>query len=423
MKNSTVIRVIVLGVVAIVSVIALQTYWVMKTWDVKEQEFHERAYIALRNVAHEFGKLNTLPQYDLIDRVSNNYYVVNVNQNINSSNLEYFLRRELEAVGLHECFQYAIHNCASNKMVSGNMVCAATTVDLVPVQAATEELPTSDKYIYYFGVRFPNRGDDILESMIPTLIFSGILILTLIFFSYSIFVILRQKRLSEMQKDFINNMTHEFKTPISTINISANVFLKDPTIANNDRLQRYANIINEQNQRLNNQVEKVLQLAKIEGDQFKLNREVLNINELVKSCLQGVRIKVEEKGGQLNSQLTASASIVSADRLHLNNVLHNLLDNAIKYTNTAPHILVSTQSTATHLTLTIRDNGIGIAKEHQDKIFQKFFRVPTGNRHDVKGFGLGLFYVNNICRAHGWQLQLESMEDEGTSVCIQMPLS
>jgi two-component system phosphate regulon sensor histidine kinase PhoR len=376
----------------------------------------------LRNVANEFGKLNTLPQYDLIDRVSNNYYVVNVNQNINANNLEYFLRRELETVGLHECFQYAIHNCASNKMVSGNMICAATTVDIAPVQVATEELPTSDKYIYYFGVRFPNRGDDILESMIPTLIFSGILILTLIFFSYSIFVILRQKRLSEMQKDFINNMTHEFKTPISTIKISANVFLKDPIIAQNDRLQRYATIISEQNQRLNNQVEKVLQLAKIEGDQFKLNKESLNLNELVNSCLQGIRVKVEEEGGQLTSQLAASPTTIVADRLHLSNVLHNLLDNAIKYTTSTPHIRVSTTTTASHTTLSIQDNGIGIAKEHQDKIFQKFFRVPTGNRHDVKGFGLGLFYVNNICRAHGWELEVESTLGAGTTVSIQMPL-
>lgn len=422
MKNSTVIRVVVLGMIAIVSVIALQTYWVMKTWDVKEQEFHEKAYIALRNVAEEFGKLSTLPQYDLIDRVSNNYYVVNVNQAINVNNLEYFLRRELEAVGLHECFQYAVHNCATNKMVSGDMVCAATSVNVAPFKVETEELPTSDKYIYYFGVRFLDHSGQLLESMMPTLIFSGLLVLTLVFFGYSIYVILRQKRLSEMQKDFINNMTHEFKTPISTIKISADVFLNDAAIAQNERLNRYATIIKEQNQRLNRQVEKVLQLAKIEGNHFKLKKEELDIHVLLESCLQGVKVNLEKDKGELTTDLAASKTTIFADRLHLSNVLHNLLDNAVKYCKGQPCVHVKTRSSTTHFTLTIADRGIGIAKEHQDQVFQKFFRVPTGNVHDVKGFGLGLFYVKSICDAHAWRLQMDSVPNEGTTIEIRMAL-
>jgi len=421
MKNSIIIRVILLGVIAIISVIALQSYWVWKTWDVKEQEFHEKAYIALRNVAAEFGKMNTLPQYNLIDRVSNNYYVVNVNQNINTYSLEHFLRREFELVGLHECFQYAIHNCASNKMIDGNLVCAATSDPVIAEKVTAEELPTHDKYIYYFGVRFPNRGGQILATMIPTLIFSGILLLTLVFFSYSIFVILRQKRLSEMQKDFINNMTHEFKTPISTIKISADVFLNDAHIAQNERLNRYANIIKEQNQRLNNQVEKVLQLAKIEGDQFKLNKETIEMHSFLASCVKGAKVKVEELAGTMQVDFAASKSTIAADPLHLNNVVHNLIDNAIKYRKEHPHIQLRTFNRGNNLVFQIIDKGIGIAKESQEKIFQKFYRVPTGNVHDVKGFGLGLFYVNNICKTHAWKLNLESAPQEGTTVTITIP--
>lgn len=418
MKNSTIIRVVLLGVIAIISVIALQTYWVMKTWDVKEQEFHEKAYIALRKVVGEFGKLNTLPQVDLIDRVSNNYYVVNVNQNINPNNLEFFLRKELEAVGIHECFQYAIHNCSTNKMLGGNLVCSSSAP--IKEKVITEELPTSDKYIYYFGVRFPNHGSQILESMIPTIIFSGILLLTLVFFSYSIFVILRQKKFSEMQKDFINNMTHEFKTPISTIKISADVFLNDPTISSNSRLNKYAGIIKEQNERLNNQVEKVLQLARIERNQFKLKKETIDLNSLLESCIQGTKIKLEKLNGTLETELIDEKQDIIADRLHLSNVLHNLIDNAIKYQKNEPYVKIRSYKKDKKIILQIIDKGIGIAKENQEKVWQKFYRVPTGNIHDVKGFGLGLFYVNNVCRAHHWDLSMKSELGKGTIISISI---
>ncbi|MEM0992677.1 MAG: HAMP domain-containing sensor histidine kinase [Bacteroidota bacterium] len=423
MKNSTIIRVVLLGVVAIVSVIALQTYWVIETWDVKEQEFNEKVNIALRKVADEFGKISTLPRYDIIDRVSHNYYVVNVNQAINKDNLEYFLRKELEEVGLHECFQYGIHNCSSGKMVSGDIVCPAITKILVAEEISSEELPTTDKYIYYFGVRFPNHGGKILSSMFPTLVLSGILALTLLFFSYSIFVILRQKRLSEMQKDFINNMTHEFKTPISTIKISADVFLNDNNITQNERLNRYAQIIKDQNQRLNTQVEKVLQLAKIERDQFRLKLEEIPMHELLENTLKGTKLKIESQNGTLETALSAKKSHVRADRLHLTNVLHNLIDNAIKYCKDKPHVKIKTFNARNRLVLQIEDQGIGIAKIHQEKVLQKFFRVPTGDVHDVKGFGLGLFYVNNICKGHFWKLKIDSEVGEGTRISIAMPLA
>lgn len=306
-------------------------------------------------------------------------------------------------------------------MVSGNFVCDATNTALTAEKVSSEELPTSDKYIYYFGVRFPNHGGQILSSMIPTLVLSSILLLTLLFFSYSIFVILRQKRLSEMQKDFINNMTHEFKTPISTIKISADVFLNDSGIIQNERLNRYANIIKEQNERLNHQVEKVLQLAKIERDQFKLKLEPIQLHTLLEQCLKGTKLKIEDRNGILETDLLATKFQIEADRLHLTNVLHNLLDNAIKYCKDRPLVKIKTFNQKNRLVLQIEDQGIGIAKEHQEKVLQKFFRVPTGNVHDVKGFGLGLFYVNNICKAHGWKLHIDSEVGSGTKISITMP--
>jgi len=198
---------------------------VWSTWNIKEKEFDDKVRIALLNVAHEFERMGSpLPTYDLINRVSANYYVVNINDVINANNLEYFLRRELEAVGLNEDFEYGIYDCATNKMVYGNYISYRPGVDSTLIRR--DNLPVYDKFTYYFGVHFPRRT------------FSSILLLTVLFFAYAMFIILRQKRLSEMQKDFINNMTHEFKTPISTIGISADVFLQSPDVQQQPRLFR-----------------------------------------------------------------------------------------------------------------------------------------------------------------------------------------
>jgi len=235
------------------------------------------------------------------------------------------------------------------------------------------------------------------------------------------FIILQQKKLSEMQKDFINNMTHEFKTPISTIKISSDVFLKTPEIAGNERLSRYAHIIQDQNARLNNQVEKVLQLARIEKDNFKLNKEEVDLHELLAEVVNSVRLKVEEKGGVLNSSLNADNPVVSADKLHLTNIIHNLLDNATKYCREVPNIVVSTRTARSgKVEVVIKDEGIGIKKENLSKLYDKFYRVPTGDVHNVKGFGLGLFYTKNICEAHGWKILIDSEPGVGTTVSICM---
>ncbi|MCB9282752.1 MAG: HAMP domain-containing histidine kinase [Lewinellaceae bacterium] len=419
MKNSTIIRVVLVGALAIISIIGIQTYWVMKTWNVKAQEFHERVVVALLNVAREFEKMgNQLPAYDLVTQVSTNYYVVNINDIIDANNLQFFLRQELEEMGLTEGFEYGIYDCTTNKMVYGAYL-SNSVADTTPV--LDTDLPIYDKFTYYFGVRFPNRTNQILNSMGLTITFSALLLLTVTFFLYSIFVILRQKQLSEMQKDFINNMTHEFKTPISTIKISADVFLNNPTIQADERLNQYAKIIQDQNQRLNNQVEKVLQLAKIEGDNFRLSPEETDLHDFLNQIVPSARIKVEEMGGSLSCSLEATHPTIMADKLHLSNIIHNLLDNAIKYCKTAPSIQILTQTKGKNTVLTVSDKGIGIAPEHQHKVFEKFYRVPTGNVHNVKGFGLGLFYIKSICHAHGWKIDLESKPEEGTSISISIP--
>jgi two-component system phosphate regulon sensor histidine kinase PhoR len=421
MKNSIIIRVVALGSLAVIGILAIQFYLLVNTWDVEEKEFQEKVTIALQSVVKEFEKLGSqVPAFDLINQVSSNYYVVNINDFIDANNLEFFLRRELEEVGLREDFEYGIYNCDSRKMAYGKYISYSSDIRRIP-STKNEQLPVHDDYLYYFGVRFPNRTTQILSDMRLTLIFAAILLVTILFFLYSIFIILRQKRLSEMQKDFINNMTHEFKTPISTIKISADVFANSPVIAGNQRLLQYANIIREQNQRLNNQVEKVLQLAKIERDNFKLNLEIVDINVLLTNILESTKLQIEKQGGSLVCELNASNAQVNADKLHLTNIIHNLLDNGIKYCKDVPHISVKTEYfRADKIKLTITDQGVGIPKEHLNRIFDKFFRVPTGNVHNVKGFGLGLFYTKNVCDAHGWKINIDSEPGKNTTVTLLM---
>lgn len=420
MNNNIIIRVVILGAIAIVGIIGLQAYWVVNTWNNNEEEFNQKVHLALYNVARSLADLDgtTLPARNIIRQRSTNYYVVNTATEVDLHNLEYFLQKELEALALNIDFEYAVFDCHTNEMVYGSY-CSYTPQKMNNLELGN--LPKYSEFTYYFGVKFPTRANYLFTKMQISVFLSALLLITVLFFAYSIFVILQQKRLSEMQKDFINNMTHEFKTPISTIKISADVFLNTPLIKENPRLSQYATIIREQNQRLNNQVENVLQLAHIERGNFELNQEKIDLHPFLEEVITGAALRVEKLHGQLKTYFSQQHFCVLADRLHLSNVLYNLLDNATKYCKETPEISVSTQAQEQYVRITIADEGIGISKEQQSKVFEKFYRVPTGNVHNVKGFGLGLFYVKTICKKHEWKLTLESEVNHGTKVHILIP--
>ena len=217
-------------------------------------------------------------------------------------------------------------------------------------------------------------------------------------------------------------MTHEFKTPISSIKIASDYIIGEIR-EGNERLQKYASIIKEQNERLNNQVEKVLNIARLEKDQFKLNLEVIELVDFVDRLVRTEKIKFDEKSGELKFDSCMQSIHIKADKLHLSNVLSNIIDNAFKYCKKTPYVTVSLEKNDnSKLILAVRDKGIGIKKENLRKIFDKFYRVSTGNVHDVKGFGLGLYYVKNISDAHGWEIDIDSTTNEGTEVQIQIPI-
>jgi len=419
MQDTIIKRVFIFGAIAIIGIIAIQAYWGVNTYKQKESEFHQTVHIGLIRVAKAIAKSNNnqLPINNLVRKVSSNYYVVNTNSIINAGELEFYLQKEFYDLGLNIDFEYAIHDCETDEMVYGNY---CKFEEQPEDNLKLGNLPKYNEFIYYFGVKFPSRNAYVMGSMKSALLLLLVLLTTIIFFVYALYVILSQRRLSEMQKDFINNMTHEFKTPISTIKISSEVFLKEEKIAKDARLLKYANIIQQQNERLNSQVEKVLQIAKMERDNFKLNKELINIHDMLTSIIQSMEIQVSKHQGKIATALTAVNPMIKADPLHLSNIIQSLIDNAIKYCREKPEIQISTQEKNGKLSLVIKDKGIGIKKEFQKKIFEKFFRVPTGNVHNVKGFGLGLFYIKNICDAHGWNIQLDSEYQKGTEISIEI---
>jgi two-component system phosphate regulon sensor histidine kinase PhoR len=273
------------------------------------------------------------------------------------------------------------------------------------------------------SVYFPNKAS-ILMGNAKVMLFSSVSLLLVLIssFTYIILTIIRQKKLSEMKTDFINNMTHEFKTPVATIMI-ASESLKDPEIMEDKaRVKRLAGIIYDENIRLGNHIERVLNIARIDKGDLELEKELINVNDLIEGVVDSMDLQFKKKNAEINLSLEAKNSFVVGDELHLSNVIFNLLDNAIKYRNKESTIEISTKSKNHSLYICIIDNGIGMSKEQLTKIFDQFYRVPTGNLHDVKGFGLGLSYVQDIVKRMGGTVKAKSELNKGTEFEIVLPL-
>ena len=410
MKSGTIRLLLMVGVICVVGITITQIYWFRQAFNAEEDRFDRQVSSALYNVARQIFQFNDLPApaVNPIKQLSTDYYVVMINTEIDANLLESLLVNEFTRNHLQADFEYGIYDCTNEKMVYGNYV----SFESGQAHKASASLPVWEDQSYYFGVQFPQKSAQITNRMGIWLFSSVVLLIVIAFFAYTLFLILKQKRLSEVQRDFINNMTHEFKTPISTISVAAQV-LKDPQISQQpERLQNYAHIIDTENLRLKNQVERVLTVASLDQDSMK--KERVDLHDLIINSARSVEATLKEKRGKIVTKLEARNSQVIADPLHLTNVLYNLLDNAIKYCDRIPLVEIITRNEQQSVSLTIKDNGIGIADDHIKKIFHKFYRVPTGNVHDVKGFGLGLNYVQTVVQAHGGNISLKSSTGQGT---------
>ena len=277
--------------------------------------------------------------------------------------------------------------------------------------------------INYLIVHFPNQQEYLIKKTWLSLAIALVLIIIVVLcFAYAIFTIIRQKKLSQVKNDFINNMTHEFKTPISTISLATEALQDQHVTKNSGVRERYLKIIDTENQRLSRQVEKVLQIASLDKEDFKLKIEQVDVHKTIERALQNITIQVEKKGGSITTDFKAKEKLIPADEHHLTNIIYNLLDNANKYTMQPPEISITTNDHPGHgILIRIIDNGIGMTKEVINKIFDKFYRRPTGNLHDVKGFGLGLSYVKAMVEAHGGNIDVKSATGKGSVFEIFLP--
>jgi two-component system phosphate regulon sensor histidine kinase PhoR len=420
-KRETLRYVLILAIFSLAGIISIQIYWFSKAFDEREKQFNQTVSIALRNVSDQMLEYNNLPipQVNPVEQLSSNYYVVMFNNVMDAELLETLLINEFTKRDLDLDFEYGIYDCMNEEMVYGNYV----DIDEKNSRRSDRksELPVWEDNDYYFGVLFPTKDNTLLGQMGIWIFSSMVLLVVILFFAYALYIIFKQRKLSETQKQFINNMTHEFRTPISTILLSSDV-LKDPDIVSNPgRLGNYARIIKEESNRLLHQVENILQSTIIEEKKAILEVESCDAHQLIKEVVENFNLLGNQQLVKLH--LNAKKPSISADKIHFSNAIKNLVDNAIKYSTGVPEVTVNTKNHHDELIIEISDKGIGINKEYHKKIFQKFYRVPTGNLHDIKGFGIGLHYVKNIVEMHQGHIHLSSKPGEGSTFTIKIPLA
>ena len=345
-----------------------------------------------------------------------------IEQRADSATVRKYLRTELDTMGLKVPFEFAVVNSAGVPVYStAGFSDAQYDQENMFVQALFP-LDTSGKE-YYLKVYFPTKKDFIYSSisyMIPTFAFTLIL---LVIFVFTIITAFRQKKFTEMKNDFINNMTHEFKTPLSTISIAAQMLADNSITKSTETYERLGNAINDETKRLRFQVEKVLQMSLFDRDNIALKMKELDANEIIAHVVQTLSLKVTQKGGQVENRLEAIDPFINADEMHFTNIIFNLMDNAVKYRrdDVPLHLIVSTWNKGDCFFICIEDNGIGISREDTKRIFDRFYRVHTGNTHNVKGFGLGLAYVKKMVDLHHGTIRVQSELGQGTKFVITLP--
>lgn len=388
--------------------------------DKESLQLNQTITIALTSVAQDLAKYNDaeLPRQSPVFHYSPDYYIVNVNTKIEPEILEQFLITEFKVRRLTLDFEYGIYDCQTDKMIYGRLVRFGENPKIIPMR---ENLPKSSDYLYYFGIHFAGQNRLLMDSMRIWYFFSFILLVVILFFAYTQMIILRQRRYTEVQRDFINTMTHEFKTPLASLLMSADVIQRPDILNEPERLQRYGDIIRSQVNHLLKQVELVLEMGGPLGDKVLIKKVRVNLKAMISEICDLMEPRVSCSKGSLKLHYLSKVEMINADPTHLTNIILNLLDNAIKYSGEVPDIDVSVTESDETLIVEVRDNGIGIPAKLKKRVFEKFYRVPTGNIHNTKGFGLGLYYIRNAVRAHGWKITIDSQEGQGTTMRIFIP--
>lgn len=346
-----------------------------------------------------------------------------IEQRVAPKYIDSLLARELKVKNIHLHYVFGI---GSNQKRSTYVYASSPILKNPDIQSAAfitplfpNDLKNSNQLLQVY---FPGQQEFIWQTMGFSFMGSALLLMIMIgCFYIAVSTILKQKKLAEVKNDFINNMTHEFKTPISTISLATQLIQEESVVAKNDTILRYLGIIKEENIRLGNQVERVLQTAQMEKQEIILKKKDIDIHMLIQHVADNINPIIHTNQGTLILNLDAKPGILAIDEVHISNVIHNLLDNAIKYSPDQLHVEIQTESNESQYTIKIKDQGIGMEKSVLESVFEPFYRVPTGNIHNVKGFGLGLSYVKKIIEAHGGKVKVESTLGAGSTFIITLP--
>lgn len=409
-----------MALVVSAGIIITQSYWVRRAYALQETEFNFNVNKALSKVAQDVMTLKEvqLPNYSPVEKITDDYYVVQINVFIEQTILQHYLEAAFAQQNLVTDFQFGLYDCMSEKVNYQDGVHVAGG-DKKPFKLV--EFPNIKRENYYFGVYFPYRQQLLTSQISLWFISSAVLICVIAFLGYLLFIILKQKRLSEVQKNFVNNMTHELKTPLASIQMSATV-LRDEDIVNKpQRLRSYADIILKESTQLSAQVERVLQMAQSDKGKIELQKEKFVWQDILQNVKESFEQLVWSRNGSITLNMPEKEVMMLGDRLHLKNVISNLVDNAIKYCDEIPEIDVSLKIAGNRILISVADKGIGIEKKYHKHLFKKFYRVPTGNVHNVKGFGLGLNYVMSITKLHFGNVSFSSEISKGTIFTLSFP--
>ena len=470
MNKKVILIIIGLMSTALIGLAVIQFTWIKWQVDLNEKAFEDKVTMVLNQVKHlieeDFKKkeestdqftFKSPTRKPIVDKILNpknedfrtrqlrkefsstSFFLAPKEKlvNIDKSKLDGYIKDELKNQGIDLDYDYGIFsNEDENFLIVNGLFYVGEIGGSSNIESNDENksLYNSNYDISLFNTDLKSPGSlkiffknktGYLWSKVWISLMSSILFTSLILFcfAYVVWVIFRQKKVSEMKTDFINNMTHEFKTPIATISLATDSITSEKIIHNEGKIRRFAGIIKQENKRMLNQVEKVLQMATIDKDDFKLRLSQLDLHELINQAARNMSLKVDQREGTMLTNLEAEKYLIEGDQNHISNILHNLLDNAEKYSPEKPEISISTKNIKTGIQITITDKGIGMSKEALKNIFDKFYRVHTGNRHDVKGFGLGLSYVKALVSAHKGTITVSSEPSKGSSFMLTLPFT
>lgn len=408
MNNKHLGRIILFGTVVLACLLILQVYWFKRAFDVAERQFDHSVQVALKKVA------DSVSRDSKVSKLSSNFYFVATESELNDQDLDDLLKHEFLMRSLNIDYELGVYNADDDTLVYGNYVQGTKTT--IPEQRISAHQGSDDDK--NFAVYFPKKNSYV-AAQLDVWIFSTIILLLMMgFFAYAIYSLLRERKFAALKSDFINNMTHEFKTPVTNIKIAGEI-LKNK-VANQEGAMVYLDILLRENDKLRQKIDQVLLGSSIDHAR-RPALEIVDVHQLISDCADAFQWKVQQRNGHIVLEFLAHGTSILADRELLAQAINNVIDNAEKYSPDQPRIVVRTKDCATGIEINIADEGIGIAPGMRSKVFEKFFRVRAGDIHNVKGFGLGLSFVKNVIRSHRGQISLLSELNKGTEVRIVLP--